>query len=1025
MAHQPFDTRPAGDRVRSSSMRNTSRRDNDDDDYSRTRLVEGGERSRVDDMRRTRSGAQQTDSRHVKDGRSRDPGYARNERRKDGHHCRPGRESGSSLIAEIETLTAKLKRELQGNRCVPWDRSVEKAARQLRTAHTVLLFEHHTNPSAQNIDQLWMTTSYWVITAFRTMISEVEKKVASASAGGIVENQSRYVRRNGSNRGTSVEGEREREREKQSGPVELRKLLQRFQRFLTTEITFYQWLIRKLVKRFDLFGKHVNASELKNYLEMLNEGLESSDMERSEGEIGSPQGNDHVASDPSRPRDRLSTLDFTTLHLTREETHKKLQLVHKALLCLGDISRYKELYGPERERKRQERILAEGGTVTMRGKRNGKAGPVGARLKDNEERFRRAKQYYMVAKGFLPDNGNPFNQLAVISVEIGDTFDAIYHYHRALAVSQPFKSAGHNLRRSLDKASRDWTTYVTERKAEKGQGETIVFDDLVKGSEVDMFKNEEVIMQAIDGQAEVSGPELIDSHLDHLAMLIKDRILPSADIVKTVVLALAADWNTMMDQIPPSTLGNTRGDPQYYLVHCLAISQTVCQTALEEIQSCLAPDVLETLATVKFVPIPVSVSPLAGAEAEVDINLSVNITAALRRILPVLRIISKWLKGNIARLVRAEQDGGKAQEEVEIFASTYIDMLRHMEALFPLEQLPKLYDPLEEDYDMKGFSPVKRGMLESCSRSEAERLEAASPRHSSDVHPNETQLMRISDILLDGKLILFQTEAKVLFGFDQTTAKALIEECSLTSPELSASNAQLASLSLLHDVTVQPMPSTFAPPDTRRVEVDVEVASVGAETEDDPVTMAMRATMTDGSSLEDEEGDEKDFDDDEEEEQMVWGGRNTTPPIAVDMGVHGVRPNTSSTASDLLNTLIHGPAVAARNSQASSPTHRASFAEASRPLPNRLFGGNFGSIWAPAVGEVNLTGDMMRSRSGSGAGFPRVQRDMAHSPSIWGPPDVNRTPQQDALNSFASGSDSERHNGAVGDHANPPFTPFG
>lgn len=401
MSHQTWDRRPT-DRVRSGVPRQTSRRDlEEDDEYSRARLVEGGERSRVDDMRR--GNTRQEAKGH---GRSRDANdTTRDGRRKDGqNHGKSGRESGANLVADIEALTARLKHELQAKRSLPWDRPVEKTVRQLRTAHLVLLIEHWTNPSAQNIDQLWMTTSYWIISAYRTMISEVEKKVASASVGGMGEADPRF-RRNGSRGGRSVEGDREREKE--SGPVELRKLLQRFQRFLTTEIAFYQWLIRKLIQRFDLFGKHVNADELKSYLEMLNEGLESSDKDGSEGENGFAFGfnrSSDEARDPSQPMDRSASLDYSTLRLTREETQKKLHLVHKALLCLGDISRYKELYGPERERKRQERMLAAGQPLPSKGKRNGKAGPV-ARLKDSEERFARAKQYYRVAKGFLPDNG--------------------------------------------------------------------------------------------------------------------------------------------------------------------------------------------------------------------------------------------------------------------------------------------------------------------------------------------------------------------------------------------------------------------------------------------------------------------------------------------------------------------------------------------------------------------------------------------------------------------------------------------
>lgn len=344
----------------------------------------------MDDMRR---GNTRTD---VMD-RTRDANaHGKDDRRREQKHGKAGRESGSSLVADVEALTARLKHELQAKRSLPWDRSVEKTVRQLRTAHLVLLIEHWTNPSAQNIDQLWMTTSYWIISAYRSMIAEVEKKVATASTGGMVEDPRRRNGRAG-----------DREREKESGPVELRKLLQRFQRFLTTEIAFYQWLIRKFIQRFDLFGTHVNADELRSYLEMLTEGLESSDQP-TEGDNFGFNGSTEEARDPSQSAGRLASLDYSTLRLTREETQKKLQLVHKALLCLGDISRYKELYGPERERKRQERMLASGQALT-KGKRNGKAGP-GARVND-EERFARAKQYYRVAKGFLPDNGTSLIKL--------------------------------------------------------------------------------------------------------------------------------------------------------------------------------------------------------------------------------------------------------------------------------------------------------------------------------------------------------------------------------------------------------------------------------------------------------------------------------------------------------------------------------------------------------------------------------------------------------------------------------------
>lgn len=47
---------------------------------------------------------------------------------------------------------------------------------------------------------------------------------------------------------------------------------------------------------------------------------------------------------------------------------------------------------------------------------------------------------------------------------------------------------------------------------------------------------------------------------------------------------------------------------------------------------------------------------------------------------------------------------------------------------------------------------------------------------------------------------------------------------------------------------------------------------MSTETEEDPVNMAMRATLTDGSSTDaEEEHRNEEEDDDEEEEIIVWG----------------------------------------------------------------------------------------------------------------------------------------------------------
>lgn len=84
----------------------------------------------------------------------------------------------------------------------------------------------------------------------------------------------------------------------------------------------------------------------------------------------------------------------------------------------------------------------------------------------------------------------------------------------------------------------------------------------------------------------------------------------------------------------------------------------------------------------------------------------------------------------------------------------------------------------------------------------------------------------------------------------------------------SDSTAKFAHLNL---DSVQ-LSAAFAPTDSRAGEID-DIASVSTETEDDPVNLAMRATLGDGSSMGDEDEMNGEDVEDEEEEQMVWGGR--------------------------------------------------------------------------------------------------------------------------------------------------------
>ncbi|XP_004513951.1 nonsense-mediated mRNA decay factor SMG7 [Cicer arietinum] len=85
---------------------------------------------------------------------------------------------------------------------------------------------------------------------------------------------------------------------------------------------------------------------------------------------------------------------------------------HRCLIYLGDLARYKGMYG-------------EGDSI-------------------NRE-FTAASSYYLQAASLLPSSGNPHHQLALLASYSGDELVVIYRYFRSLAVDSPFTTARENL----------------------------------------------------------------------------------------------------------------------------------------------------------------------------------------------------------------------------------------------------------------------------------------------------------------------------------------------------------------------------------------------------------------------------------------------------------------------------------------------------------------------------------------------------------------------------------------------------
>ncbi|KAM7254854.1 hypothetical protein ACFE04_020095 [Oxalis oulophora] len=119
----------------------------------------------------------------------------------------------------------------------------------------------------------------------------------------------------------------------------------------------------------------------------------------------------------------------------QKEVHKCQFLCYRFNICIGDLARYKEQYGKQKEEDRNWSVAAT---------------------------------HYLEASKIWPDNGNPQNQLAVLATYVGDDFLALYHCTRSLAVKEPFRDAWNNLSLLFERIRSSETTSVNPKLQSNG-----------------------------------------------------------------------------------------------------------------------------------------------------------------------------------------------------------------------------------------------------------------------------------------------------------------------------------------------------------------------------------------------------------------------------------------------------------------------------------------------------------------------------------------------------------------------------
>ena len=510
---------------------------------------------------------------------------------------------------------------------------------------------------------LWLHTSYAFITSYKQRIANL------------------------SNPQPPPRGSRQAApREAPNVPVERRKLLSRFRQFLSEEEKFWIALVTWFRKTFDL-------REVQPILVSL-------EIASDDNPDAAPDGRNRGYIFPRH--------SDTVIKCTPEQHQGKLSSVSKALIFLGDIARYKEQYN---ESGGRPKAGVETGPPARTSGKNKKT-PI-PRARDYEK----ARQRYEQARILVPHEGNPSNQLAILSSYQMDTFNAIVHYYRAICVEQPYDGSAENMNKSLKKSLDFWNT----------KGKTKQREATVPRLKIEILKEQIIALHAYWGQYQ--GVETVDAEslqaseelsVTSVALfhdLIAGLLLQSEVISKIVILGLGALWKHRMLRLP-SAKRRPRSDPRIEAQisgHLLAVFRSLLEVGLQE----LADD------------------PAGDTD-----DIAQKISATLRRMLPALRMVNKWLRTNYQ--FYASDEKKHHVEGVAEFWRVHTRFFTTLGQKFPVEQLTRLETPLDEDLDIRGFLPLTKLMITENSGEGVDRAQ---------VHPNEEQLMRIWDLLSDAKAL--------------------------------------------------------------------------------------------------------------------------------------------------------------------------------------------------------------------------------------------------------------------------------
>lgn len=332
---------------------------------------------------------------------------------------------------------------------------------------------------------LWIQTSYQFISLYKQRIAALDRAIHGNSR------QQQHQQQPQGQQGQGQQGGQQPPRQHGGhGVVEYRKLLQRFRQFLADEEKFWIQLIVRIRRIFQLEDTQPVLAELGILPD--DDGTPADGAAPKRNHFQFPSDADVEAAAPS------------LTPTTREQRESRMSILSKALVCLGDIERYKEQYN---EAGGRPRAGHEDGPPAVnpnnqkggRGRKGGAPPPNGAppllaRLRD----YQKARQCYQQARILLPQDGNPAHQMAILASYQKDTFGSLVHYYRALCVRTPYDTAADNLGTVLTKALDAWRSRGAkkekEREKEHLRGE---LPSMAPRLRVEAFKEKLIVLHAL------------------------------------------------------------------------------------------------------------------------------------------------------------------------------------------------------------------------------------------------------------------------------------------------------------------------------------------------------------------------------------------------------------------------------------------------------------------------------------------------------------------------------------------------